>query len=214
LAVRLTSVPDERGSAAVGERGGVYLYWIPLGAGGPGGGLVRWCGRVFEGWSARRAHRPAQPLYHAALEVVGDGSEGSAVIIEMAPAWSVTAPERGVVVEGPVGLRPLGRLRTFRYEIRRWRGGQIPDRAYAVESPRRLSDDADVAARVLALVAEAPPLTWGRDELGAGDMWNSNSLVAWLLVASGLEVDGLAPPRGGRAPGWGAGLALAGRSGS
>jgi hypothetical protein len=43
-------------------------------------------------------------------------------------------------------------------------------------------------------------------------MWNSNSLIAWLLVrAGGIEVDELAPPPGGRAPGWTAGLVVAER---
>jgi hypothetical protein len=40
-------------------------------------------------------------------------------------------------------------------------------------------------------------------------MWNSNSLVAWLLASTGDGVDGVHPPSGGRAPGWQAGLALA-----
>jgi hypothetical protein len=33
----------------------------------------------------------------------------------------------------------LGRFRFFRYEIRSWRDGIIPDLAEAVESPLRLS---------------------------------------------------------------------------
>ena len=44
-------------------------------------------------------------------------------------------------------------------------------------------------------------------------MWNSNSLVAWLLATSGHDVTSLAPPGGGRAPGWPAGLELARRTG-
>jgi hypothetical protein len=39
-------------------------------------------------------------------------------------------------------------------------------------------------------------------------MWNSNSVVAWLLERSGHDAD-LRPPGGGRAPGWAAGVALA-----
>ena len=69
----------------------------------------------------------------------------------------------------------------------------------------RLSDDPDRARRLLALVPDVPPLTWGRDELHAGDMWNSNSVVAWLLVGSGIDATAIAPPQGGRAPGWSAG---------
>jgi hypothetical protein len=62
---------------------------------------------------------------------------------------------------------------------------------------------------VLRLVARCPAYTWGRDELHCGDMWNSNSLVAWLLASTGDGVGGIQPPRGGRAPGWDAGLTLA-----
>jgi hypothetical protein len=42
-------------------------------------------------------------------------------------------------------------------------------------------------------------------------MWNSNSIVSWLLTASGLDVDAMRPPAGGRAPGWTAGLVAARR---
>ena len=41
-------------------------------------------------------------------------------------------------------------------------------------------------------------------------MWNSNSVIAWLLAA-GLPMDGIGPPAGGRAPGWEAGLVAARR---
>ncbi|MGZ4415322.1 MAG: hypothetical protein ACXVRZ_13265 [Gaiellaceae bacterium] len=56
-----------------------------------------------------------------------------------------------------------------------------------------------------------PTPTWGRDELGTGEMWNSNSFIAWLITATGLEVDSLRPPSGGRAPGWDAGVVVARR---
>lgn len=184
----------------------IDLYWLPLGAGGR---VVPRCGRAFERLSAARDHRSAQPLFHSALEIV---REGICYVIEMAPAWSSTDPERGVVVVGPVGLRPLGRLRLFRYEVRCWPRGRIPDVAWAVGGPRRLTDRDALGARVLTQVTRVPALTWGRDDLGLGDMWNSNSLVAWLLSTSGLDTAALRPPRGGRAPGWSAGLALAGRA--
>jgi len=71
----------------------------------------------------------------------------------------------------------------FRYEVRRWREGRIPDIDEAVESPQRLSSDAGTARRVLDLVARVPTMTWGRDELATSDMWNSNSVVSWLLLA-------------------------------
>jgi hypothetical protein len=42
-------------------------------------------------------------------------------------------------------------------------------------------------------------------------MWNSNSVVSWLLTASGLDVDAIRPPARGRAPGWAAGVVAARR---
>ena len=111
--------------------------------------------------------------------------------------------------EGPVGLRVLGCSRYFRYEVRRWCNGVIPDVAEAVASPRRLSIDADRARRVLELVAKFPAVTWGRDELHAGEMWNSNSLISWLLARTGHDTDRIQPPAHGRAPGWSAGLVIA-----
>ena len=89
--------------------------------------------------------------------------------------------------------------------------GVIPDVAEAVESPRRLRTDPALAQRVLDLVPAVPALVWGRDESGAGEMWNSNSLVAWLIARSGLAAESVRPPTGGRAPGWDAGLVIAGR---
>jgi hypothetical protein len=181
---------------------GVDLYWLPLGAGGR---VVPRCGRAYERLAAHRGHRRAQPLFHSALEVTRDGRR---YVVEMAPVWGLPERDRGVVREGPVGLRPLGALRLFRYEVRCWPGGRIPDRDWTVGGPQRLGG-ADVAARMHELVPEVPALIWGRDELGVGDMWNSNSLVSWLLASSGVDLTDVAPPLGGRAPGWSAGLALA-----
>jgi hypothetical protein len=45
-------------------------------------------------------------------------------------------------------------------------------------------------------------------------MWNSNSMIAWLICAAGLPTDELRPPARGRAPGWDAGLEVARRSGA
>ena len=77
-------------------------------------------------------------LYHSALEVQLDPSD---YVIEMAPVWNERTKDRGVVAEGAVGHRQAGRFRLFRYEIRRWRGGHIPDVDEAVDSPRRPSSD-------------------------------------------------------------------------
>jgi hypothetical protein len=192
---------------AVGEGRGasVDLYWLPLGAGGH---VVRWNGRVYEWLCARREHRAPADLYHCGLMVSLDGVTYA---VEMGPVWNVAAADRGVLVEGPVGARWLGLFRAFRYELRRWPGGSIPDVAEAVDSPVRITDDPDRTAAVLAVLEQVPPLTWGRDELGAGDMWNSNSAVSWVLARTGLDLSTITPPRGGRAPGWAAGLVLAQR---
>ena len=192
--------PDGRASASID------LYWLPLGAGGVR--CVRWNGRAYERIVARHAHRRALDLYHSALQVqLG----GDLYVIEMAPVWGNSEPERGVVGEGAVGLPWLGRSRLFRYEVRRWRNGVIPDVAEAVASPRRVSANADQAQRVLDLAPHFPTVTWGRDELHTGDMWNSNSLISWLLARTGHPVASIDLPPHGRAPGWTAGLVVATR---
>jgi hypothetical protein len=183
----------------------VLVFWLPLGAGGH---VVRLNGRAYEAVMAWREHRASADLFHCALEVrLGD----ERYVIEMAPVWSLRDPDRGAVVHGPVGLRPLGRFAMFRYEVRRWRGGRIPDLAEAVGGPVGVRTDAGRVRRLLELVPEVPALTWGRDELHIRDMWNSNSLIAWLLARSGHDITTLLPPSGGRAPGWRAGLTLAAR---
>ena len=183
----------------------IDLYWLPLGA-GPGNGLVRASGRLYETITAWRQGRPRRALFHSALRVVADGE---VFTIEMAPVWSDTHRERGVVAEGPVGLRWLGRCRLFRYEVRRWRNGTIPDLAHAVGGPRKVETDRERVARLLAFVPDVPVPTWGLDELGVGEMWNSNSLISWSLAMSGHDISEILPPAGGRAPGWFAGLVVA-----
>ncbi|GAA1030572.1 hypothetical protein GCM10009557_23000 [Virgisporangium ochraceum] len=181
----------------------MVLYWLPLGAGGRS---VRVNGRVFEACAARLERRAVRDLYHSALEVRLDGDR---VVIEMTPVWGNGAVDRGVVREGPVGLRRLGRFTAFRYEVRRWHSGVIPDVGAAVGGPRQIGDDACRVRRLLDLVPQVPALTWGRDEMHTGEMWNSNSLTAWLLARSGHEVGTVRPPEHGRAPGWHAGLMVA-----
>jgi len=132
-------------------------------------------------------------------------------VIEMAPTWNEPASDRGVVAEGAVASRRLSRWALFRYELRRWRDGHIPDADQAVESPQRLSQDLDVARRILARAPDVPKLVWGRDERQAGEMWNSNSVIAWLLSSAGIDARQIRPPSGGRAPGWSAGLVIAQR---
>jgi hypothetical protein len=201
-----TSDSSRHSSDAAGpETAAVDLYWLPLGAGGH---FVRLNGRIFEAAAARAERRPARDLYHSALEVrVGPAR----FVIEMTPVSADCREQRGVVAEGPVGTRLAGRFRIFRYEVRRWRDGQIPDVDEAVGSPRRLTDDFSRAQRVLDLVPRVPTPVWGRDDLKTGDMWNSNSVTAWLIARSGMNTESIAPPAEGRAPGWQAGLVVARR---
>jgi hypothetical protein len=184
---------------------GIDLYWLPLGA---GGNFVRLNGRVYEAIEATFQRRPRYDLYHSGLEVfVPEGR----YTIEQTPA-SARGEERGVVGVGPIGAKWLAaRVHIFRYELRRWRDGVIPDINEAVGSPLRLSDDLAQARRLLELAPQVPFLVWGRDELGVHDMWNSNSQISWLLARAGIDVDSIKPPTRGRAPGWHAGLVAAGR---
>jgi hypothetical protein len=148
---------------------------------GAGGHCVRFNGRVFEAVCAWREHRARRELFHAALVVHLDGHDHA---IEMAPEWNAPDPARGVARTGPVE---------------------------AVDSPRCVSADRQVAIRLLASLPDFPTATWGRDELRTGDMWNSNSLVSWALQRGGVDAHHLVPPGGGSAPGWTAGLVVADR---
>lgn len=184
---------------------GVDLYWIPLGSGAC---VVRFNGRVYEAVLAGVQRRPRADLYHSALEVY---ARGGRYVIEVTPVPDDNGAQRGVVGTGPVGMRSAGRFRIFRYEIRCWRDGVIPDLAAAAGGPARVADGDELAERLLDIAPAVPTPVWGRDELRAGEMWNSNSVVAWLLSTAGLSMDSIAPPPSGRAPGWDAGLVVAGR---
>ena len=65
------------------------------------------------------------------------------------------------------------------------------------------------ADAVVGRVATIPRHTWGRDAVGVGEMWNSNSLVSWLLQTTGIDAAALCPPDHGLAPGGAAGIAAA-----
>ena len=168
---------------------------------------MRLNGRIYEAILATVQRRPRCDLYHSGLVVtVPEGR----YTIEQTPAQP-HGEKRGVVGIGPIGAKWMALSRVFRYELRRWRDGVIPDVEEAVDSPRRLSSDLADAERLLGLVPEVPFFVWGRDELGVGEMWNSNSQIAWLLARTGLDVASIRPPAGGRAPGWQAGLVAAAR---
>ncbi|MGC0363909.1 hypothetical protein ABH922_001893 [Rhodococcus sp. 27YEA15] len=184
----------------------VDIYWLPLGAGGR---VVHANGVAYEQVSAWWTRRTPRPLFHSALTVTVDTDVH---VVEMTPAWQHTQPGRGIVARGPVGTRWAGRSRYFRYEVHCWKNGTIDDVDKAVSSPQHLSTDPGAAARVVALIHSVPVLVWGRDELGTGDMWNSNSVISWVLTRSGVDLTGVHPPNRGRAPGWHAGILAAQRS--
>jgi hypothetical protein len=183
---------------------GIDLWWLPLGAGGH---FVRANGRVYEAIAAHREHRRPQDLYHTALEV--RVPSGRYVVENAWPIPDADRASRGVVVEGPVFFHAAP-FRFLRYEVRRWREGVIFDAGWAIDSPQRVSDDLLQAELLLDLVESVPVLTWGRDELGAGEMWNSNSVVSYLLARTGLAMAEIHPPSEGRAPGWRSGVIAAG----
>ena len=183
------------------------LYWIPLGAGNR---TVQFSGRTFESLAARHDRRTRCDLYHSAL-VATLGVDRYFIEMTPVPSPSRAVEDRGVVGGGAVGTRWAARLRIFRYEIRCWRNGTIPDLHYAVDGPVRLTSDVSLVRAVVDAVPSVPTPTWGRDELRAGDMWNSNSVVAWLLAVTRLHTHAGEPPAPGRAPGWHAGITIADR---
>ena len=189
-------------------RAAVDLYWLPLGAGGH---VVRLNGKVYERLCSLVERRAALDLYHSALVVrlpEGDYS------IESTPVPDDDGHRRGVVAGGPVGSRWAGRLRLFRYEVRCWRGGVIPDLAHAVESPARLSEDPVQARRILQAAPRVPaPCVGPRRPEDRRDV----ELQLDHLVAARerrLRRAGDRPPARGRAPGWDAGLVVARRQGA
>jgi hypothetical protein len=187
---------------AVLARGAVDLYWIPLGAGDH---VVLWVGSCTRRSRPRRAPTALRPLPFRP----GGGRPRRPIRdrIRADPGRAGTS----AASSSRSGRDEMGgRFRLFRYEIRRWREGSIPDANYAVSSPIRVASDLARAQRVLDLVPSVPIPVWGRDELRTGEMWNSNSVVSWLLARAGVDRTAQPPP-GGRAPGWDAGLTVATR---
>jgi hypothetical protein len=182
-------------------RASVDLFWIPLGAGHHS---VRCNGIAYETLRAAIERRARCDLYHAVLAIRLDGET---YWVEMTPVPDGNGRQRGVVAEGPVGVRALGRLRLFRYEIRRWRDGVVPDLSFAVASPIRVTDHAATTRRIYDRLPAVPTHVWGRDVLGVRDMWSCNSIVSWTLAEAGVDVAAIPFPPQARAPGWDAGLA-------
>jgi hypothetical protein len=185
---------------------GVGLYWIPLGAGTP---VVRFSGIVYEALVATLRRRSRCDPYHSVLEIAAPSGRYT---VEMTPVPDAHGEQRGVVAVGPVGTRLAGRSRLFRYEIRRWRDGVVPDLVHAVDSPVVVTTEPARARAILELVSAVPTPTWGRDELHAGEMWSCNSVTSWILTAAGVDVAAISFPPHAHAPGWDAGIVMARRS--
>jgi hypothetical protein len=191
--------------SAITNQAAVDLYWIPLGAGGHS---VRINGKVYEAISSFIDRRPRCDIYHSALTIlVPDGF----FTVEMTPIPNRRGRERGVVAEGAVGSRWASHLRIFRYEIRCWRNGLIPDLQFAVAPPVQLTDQVLTAERILEELPSVPTVVWGRDELRTGEMWSCNSIISWALTRAGLDAEAIDLPSHGRAPGWHAGVEAAQR---
>jgi hypothetical protein len=198
-----TSTPTPNNSTPPHGATGAELLWIPLGA---GTFVVRWSGVIIDAVMAFFQQRPRSTLLHSALQIYTP--EGR-YVIEQTPESSGDGASHGVVAGGAVAMRAAGRFRVFRYEIRRWFGGSIPDAVYAVGGAVQLTTDIDTVRRILAAIPGVPTPVWGRDEFETGEMWNSNSVIAWVLSVSGIDATSIHPPDGCHAPGWRAGSAAA-----
>ena len=162
----------------------------------------------WEALEAARARRPRGVLYHSALKLGLDG-EGVSTL-ELTPAF-VASPVPALMT-GPVGARPAGRFKLFRYELRLVPGAALPDETWAVGEPIRLADERTTVERIVEFASMVPAYTWGRRVKGTAEMWTSDSVVSWLLAKAGLEPRDARAPADGRAPGWTAGVEVARRT--
>ncbi|MBI2767264.1 MAG: hypothetical protein HYX53_15315 [Chloroflexi bacterium] len=179
----------------------VDLYWLPVGAGTH---FQRASLIAYGALLAAVTRRPRAGFVHAALKLRLDGRPYTLELMPI-PARQETAP----FLTGPVGWRPAGRLRLFRYQLLCREGAVLPDEGWVVGSPLRLTSDCATADRVLDCARRVPPFTWGRRAKGTGEMWTSDSAVSWLLSVAGIDAAAIAVPAGMQAPGWRAGLELA-----
>ncbi len=164
--------------------------------------------------AATRRRRPLRSLERTRLRVVC-GTARWARALRPLPLGTAGLPFRGAVRHraGAGVARGRGAWRRRRRRGRRSSVGA--PRALPLRGPMlaRTADPRhrDCARRLLELVPEVPKPVWGRDDLHAGEMWNSNSTISWLIARSGLDVESIALPRDGRAPGWQAGIVIARR---
>ncbi|MGD9933292.1 MAG: hypothetical protein AB7T37_06190 [Dehalococcoidia bacterium] len=180
------------------------LYWMPVGAGTSR--FQQASLRLWETIEAARARRSRTKLYHSALKL--RLAEEGAFTLELTPAF--LGGPLPPLATGPVGVRGADRFRLFRYQLRRVPGETLPDEEWAEGDPFHLTDDCEAVRRVVDLGPSVPPHVWGRRVRGTDEMWTSDSVISWLLVRAGIDLSSVAIPPGGRAPGWGAGLVVAG----
>ena len=164
-------------------------HWIPLGAGGHS---VRVNGIVCEVISSLIQRRPRQRLPRRP----GDPRPERTVRDR-----DDTGPERARLerVSWRGGSRDaIGRsTRILRYESAGDPTASSPTWGDAVASPVRISDDPPWHSASWGCSLDAEP-TWGRDELGTGEMWTCNSVMSGSHPRLGLPGrDRLPPTRAG-----------------
>lgn len=174
------------------------LSWIPVGAGTH---FQRASLLLYESVAAAISRRPRATLVHAGIKFALDGQRYTFEVMPAPPG-----PNHRGEVTGPVGIRPAGRLRLFRYQAVLSESPALPDEQWAVGPAIRLTSDPATIARAIELRLEIPAYTWGRRRRGHSEMWTSDSAVSWLLGRAGLDVRAIAIPPGTRAPGWFAGI--------
>lgn len=203
------TAPSPAGISISGEQEAagsfVDLYWLPVGAGTMSRVRAVSLG-CWEAVAAALSRRPRAKLVHSALKL--RPADGITRTVEMTPVFQGEAVAPAMT--GPVGFRWAGRSRFFRYQLTVQPIDALPDEAWTVVSAR-LTADGNAAERVLALAPGVPAYTWGRRARGTSEMWTSDSAIAWILVRAGIDLDGVTPPAGSRAPGWYAGIQVASR---
>ena len=168
-------------------------------------------GKVFEAVAAWLDRRDRRDLYHSALEVQRAGG----TVRDRAGAGAgerrrrARRRRRGRRRQH-AAARPLPRSSATRSGA--GATGCIPDVGEAVESPRRLSDDPDCARRLLELVPAGADARLGPRRAGRRrDVELELDSSPGSSRAAGSTSRRSRRPRGGRAPGWQAGIVIARR---
>ena len=190
---------------------GVYLLWIPLGA-GASVPVAHWSGRAYEAISARRARRTAAAI--CSTRRWRSRAGGHRFVVEMTPAWGSAHTSAGSVASGPVAFQLLGRSRFFRYEVHCWRDGVIPTGTTRSVIPRCVSNDPDDRRSHPGPRSAVPNAHDGVATTSApGTCGTPTRSLPGCCPGRGSRTADVHPPRNGRAPGWRAGLVASGADG-